>query len=96
MFADKPMFHASALDRAITEAIKQLDSVPAYSDEYNKIVNQIVTLNAQRSLSNSRRVSPDTMAIVIGNLVGIALIVGHERANVVTSKALNFVLKAVR
>ena len=45
-------------------------------------------------MNTLRRVSPDTMAIVAGNLLGIALIVGHERMNVVTSKALGFVLKS--
>lgn len=36
-------------------------------------------------------VNPDTVLVVAGNLVGILMIVGHERANVVTSKALQFV-----
>jgi hypothetical protein len=40
------------------------------------------------------KVSPDTAALVLGNLIGILVIVGHERAHVVTSKALNFVMKA--
>jgi hypothetical protein len=31
--------------------------------------------------------------MIAANLAGIALIVGHERMNVVTSKAIGFVLK---
>jgi hypothetical protein len=33
------------------------------------------------------------MATVAGSLVGILLIIGHERANVIGSKALGLVMK---
>jgi hypothetical protein len=39
------------------------------------------------------RVSPDTLLIVGGNLIGIVLILGYEHLHVVTSKALGFVLR---
>ena len=100
MFTDKPKPDTSALDEAINNALKQLDYVPAYSDEYIRIISQIEKLNALRTeikkIDAPQRVSPDTLAVVLGNLLGIVFIVGHERANVVTSKALNFVMKASR
>ena len=37
--------------------------------------------------------SGDTLAIVLGNLVGIAVIVGYERGHVMTSKALGSLFK---
>lgn len=39
------------------------------------------------------RITPDTLMIVAGNLVGIALILGYEHLHVVSSKALGFVLR---
>lgn len=36
-------------------------------------------------------VSKDTLLIVAGNLIGIWVIVGHERMHLVTSKALGFI-----
>ena len=36
---------------------------------------------------------PETVAIIAANLVGIALILNHERLNVVTTKAVTFVTK---
>jgi hypothetical protein len=33
------------------------------------------------------------MAIIAGNLLGIVLILGYEKANIVTSKAIGFVIK---
>jgi hypothetical protein len=41
-------------------------------------------------------ISNDTLAIVLGNLLGIAMIVEHERASIVTSKALGFIKTIVR
>lgn len=95
MFNKRP--HAEpALDKAITEALLQLDVVPAYSDEAFKIMNHIERLQKLKESNTPQQLSPDTLAIVIGNFLGIAVIVGHERAHVVTSKALSFVIKAVR
>ncbi|HRX15969.1 MAG TPA: hypothetical protein P5123_06625 [Spirochaetota bacterium] len=41
----------------------------------------------------NRKVKPDTIAIVMTNLIGIGMILGYERVNIITSKALGFVLK---
>lgn len=40
-----------------------------------------------------RHVSADALAVVAANLTGIVLIIGYERINVITSKALGFVSK---
>lgn len=40
-----------------------------------------------------KRVSPETWAIIGSNIAAVLLIIGHERLNVVTSKALSFVSK---
>lgn len=45
--------------------------------------------------TRKKRVSPDTLVAVAGNLLGIIVIVGYENKNVITSKALSF-LKALR
>lgn len=39
------------------------------------------------------KVSPDTALVVAANLVGIVLILTFERTDIVTSKALGFILK---
>lgn len=40
-------------------------------------------------------VSKDTLMIVGGNIIGILVIVGHERMHLVTSKALSFIKTSV-
>jgi len=46
-----------------------------------------------KELENFAKPKPDTLALIAANIVGIVLIIGHERANVITSKALGFVSK---
>lgn len=84
----------SALDRAIDSLFFAMSSLDHTSDEYAKMLGHLTKLYALKEDTSKRRVSADTMAVVLGNLAGIVLIVGHEKAHVVTSKALNFVMKA--
>lgn len=80
----------SRLDEAIGEA---LESLNPYDDDYVKKVEAVERLYKLKEVNNPRSVSPDTIAIVLGNLLGVILIVSHERTHVLTSKALSFVQK---
>lgn len=92
MFNKRPV-EKTMLDEAIEEALRELKGHDAHSEEYAKIVDQLTALHAMKSNEKTDRVSKDTLAMVVGNLAGIIVIVGHERAHVVTSKALNFIGK---
>jgi len=92
MFAMEPT-EKSGLEKAIDDLLNEMNSVSAESKEYVIMTDQLVKLYNLKSLDEKKRVSPDQLLLVTGNLLGIAMIVGHERANVVTSKALNFVMK---
>lgn len=83
---------ASALEKTIDKLVQEMDNETTSSKEHASMIDQLIKLHEYKDKSRTR-ISPDTRAIVIGNLVGIILIVGHERANVMTSKALNFVQK---
>lgn len=83
-----------ALQTTIDEALDQLKGIDVDSNEYNDKMTTITELYKLKEKHTPKRVSPDTVAIVVGNLVGIGLILGYERAHVVTSKALGFVIKA--
>lgn len=92
MFTPKAPYQAK-LEKAIDELLLDLATVNSDSEEYNTMIDQLAKLCALRDQTSRKRISSDTLVIVGGNLLGILLIVGHERANVVTSKALSFVLK---
>lgn len=83
----------SAIDTVIDDALYQLKGINVDSDEYTEIMNQISELYRLKEKTSTKHVSPDTLAIIVGNLAGIVLILGYERAHVVTSKALSFVIK---
>jgi len=50
-------------------------------DEYNQM------------LRHNWKISPDTLLVVAGNLLGILLILNFEKVGILNTKALNFVLK---
>lgn len=81
-----PMLIA-ALDRAHS-ALKGHDPK---SDEYIKIMDQIVKLHKMKESETPSPVSMDTLVLVTTNLVGIIMVLKHERAAIITTKAWNMV-----
>lgn len=88
------------LDIAISDLFADMadNHITKSSDEFAAMVDQVVKLYKLKEIdsnvnSNKNHVSKDTLAIIAANLVGIVMIVGHERANVVTSKALTLLMK---
>jgi hypothetical protein len=94
MFTLKSKKDNSALAENIAAAHLVLDSYPPHSDEYAKTADQLTKLYALKE--PPFRVSADTLAIVVANVLITWSVVGHERANVVTSKFASFLMKAVR
>lgn len=78
------------LELEIDGVIETMTSIAPYSEEYNVAMNNLERLY---KLKNERKVKSDTVMIVAGNLLGILLILGYERANIITTKALGFVMK---
>jgi hypothetical protein len=62
-------------------------------DEYTPMVDNLKKLYEAKSSTYSENIDPKTVMIVVGNLLGIIMILKHEKFNVVTSKALGFVLR---
>ena len=40
------------------------------------------------------RITKDTLAVIAANIGGIAMIIGYERANIIASKALGFIMRS--
>lgn len=83
-----------ALDVLINEALDQSKGSDILSEEYKNRMAQIERLFKLKEHSAPKPVSRDTMVIAATNLIGIGMILGWERAHVVTSKALGFVMKS--
>ncbi len=82
------------LRKEIDENIQTLREMD-FGEDYEKqlgIVERLSKIEIETK-KVTIKVSPDTIAIIAGNLLGIALILGFEKANVLTSKALGFVMR---
>jgi hypothetical protein len=82
------------LQNVIDQHLASMINADTGSTEYQRQVDQLTKLYSLKEKPSDKRVSPDTLVTVAGNLAGILMIVGHEKAHVVTSKALGFILKA--
>jgi hypothetical protein len=83
------------LESVTLKALEALNDHKPNSDEYGVILERVETLHKmQQSEKTAAQVSPETKATIAANLIGIAMILNFERANIVTSKAIGFVLRA--
>lgn len=90
MFAKKPNTDPD-LNVPINNLLPKLAAVEPDTKEYAQILKQLEKLYKLKQLDKREPVSNDTLALIGGNLLGILIIVGHERAHIVTSKALGFI-----
>lgn len=63
------------------ESIKHWEVLKHSLEEYDKLIER------------KWKFSPDTLLVVGANLLGIVLILKHEKIDIISSKALSFVLK---
>lgn len=84
----------SDLDDALSEIYSEMKGFTADSDEYCKMTDQLLKLHSMKTVDRSHRISADTIATITANVAGIVLILHYERIHVLTSKALNFVIRA--
>jgi hypothetical protein len=81
------------LEEEIHSVLCNMSTFAPDSEEYTKQAENLERLYKAKSYEKDRSVSPDTIAVIAGNLLGIALILGFEKANVITTKALGFVIR---
>lgn len=77
------------LDELITRVVDDMQMFGPESEEYPKLVTHLAALRKLEADKKPSRVSPDTVVIVLGNLLGILIIVMYEHTGVITSKALD-------
>jgi hypothetical protein len=90
MLKRKKLDRRSDVEKLLDEQLEvQLKDAETLED----IADVLTLMERRNDLGNKRRISPDTMAIVICNLLGIVLILEHERSHVIASKALGFIIR---
>jgi hypothetical protein len=83
----------SLLELAFDRAIRDLRNHDITSEEYARKLDVAIKLHRMISDEKSSYVSRDVMASIGANLLGIFMIIKHEHVNVITSRAMNWVMK---
>lgn len=85
------------LDELIAKVQTQMTATKPEAPEFATLADQLTKLyKLKENETSKKRVSPDTLALIAGNLAGLLLIVSYERVHVIGTKALSLVVKAVR
>ena len=97
MFTRKPSSNKDGLTKAIDSLLEEMSALSGDDPEYAKMADQLTKLYALKEVDHkvesNMRINLDTLAVVGANLAGILMIVGYERENVMTSKALSLLMK---
>lgn len=91
----KPKPEDLKLNNEINAVLNSMSVYGPDDPQYAKLMGHLKALNElQHSRKTARKVSPDQMALVIGNLAGVFAIISYEHLHVITSKALSLLVKA--
>mgnify|MGYP003591950604 CR=1 FL=1 len=76
---------------AIERLLLEMNEYDPDSDTYQNALASLERVSRVKCETKKTRVSADTIALVLGNLLGILIIVGYEQTHVITSKGLGFI-----
>lgn len=80
--------------KEIASVLEQLDGLSVGTDEYADALTTLERLTKLHTqYKGKNQVSADAVVTAAASLGGIALILGFERAHVITTKAIGFVAK---
>jgi hypothetical protein len=80
---------------AATEATQKENEhqLKAEIADVDRELKELEIENKRKEMKIPFGIKPETLAVIAANLLGIAVIVGHERLNVIATKAIGFVKK---
>jgi hypothetical protein len=84
---------STLLERILDRTLRNLDGHEIGSTEYQKTLEAAIKLHRMKEEEKTKSVSKDTLLVVAANLLGIILIIKHEDVNVISSRAMNLILK---
>lgn len=81
------------LEEEIARVMDDMAHVYTGSEEYALLLERLERLTKLKEDRFRDKITPDGVLMVVGNLLGVGIIVGYEHAHVITSKALGQLLK---
>jgi hypothetical protein len=82
------------LTLAKDKLMDELSNYDPQDKEYQAILVSLKAITELEPQSRRSKVDANTLALVVGNLIGIIVIVAYEQKHVFASKASGFLLKA--
>ncbi len=78
----------------ISELVSTMAGYDATDEDYSRMASNLRTLLEAKAMEpKPERISLNTVAVVAGNLLGIAMILIFERKNVISTKSLGLLMK---
>lgn len=94
MFRDKEIpRYQRMLEGELIHNLSMLNVHKPDSQEYAKLMSNVERIHQMMDIKKTSPVSRETLLTVGANILGILLIIKHEDVNVITSKALGFVIR---
>jgi hypothetical protein len=94
MFRDKEIpRYQRMVEEEYIRTLSALRLHQADSQEYAKLLGSVERIHGLMDIKKPSPVSRETLLTVGANILGILLIIKHEDVNVITSKALGFVIR---
>ena len=82
----------SKLQKEMDTVFKKLEELDPSDENYTKTINNLERLHKMKS-DDKIKVSPDVVISVLGSIVGTVLVLYFEKTDIVTSKAINWIIK---
>jgi hypothetical protein len=83
----------NAIDSEIDHVLMQLGTMRSGSEEYCAAVKNLEMLYKARSYKDESKISMDTLALAVTNILGVILVLNYEHLHVISGKAINFIIK---
>jgi|WetSurMetagenome_2_1015567.scaffolds.fasta_scaffold37235_5 hypothetical protein len=82
-----------SIDQEIDRCLNEMKSFSVDTDKYRNSAANLKVLYEARGVKSHKSLSTDTVVGVVGNLVGILLVLNFERSGAVLSKAFGMIGK---
>jgi uncharacterized protein Smg (DUF494 family) len=83
----------SLIDREIDTVLEEMHDIGVNSDRYPNQLGYLERLVQTRKNHKEPAVSRDTIALVMGNLLGILIIIAYEQKHVITSRSFSQLIR---
>lgn len=92
----KTIVKQSSLEKEIEKLFLLMSDATAGTEEYKALSAQLTELYKLKEQDTPKRLSADKKAEIAAYLLGLGMVLGFERNNIITSKALGFVSKLAK